>query len=160
MIGQEFTITSRKYDLSIRRSWKCRLIDQTDRLYVFLGEFDELVEHPKLGVIEKGTFSREYYWLDNWYNVFRFEDCDGNLRNFYCNITKPPMLRHGVLDYVDLDIDLIVWPNGQVEILDEDEFATNAKAFNYPPELRDQAFTSLSELRQLIEAREFPFASL
>ena len=36
--------------------------------------FDEEIEHELLGTISSGTISTEYYWLDRWYNVFRFSD--------------------------------------------------------------------------------------
>jgi hypothetical protein len=69
----------------------------------------------------------------------------------------PPKFENGVLDYVDLDIDVIVWPDGRVETLDEDDFESNAIRFGYPDEVRQNAFDSLSELRGAIAAREFPF---
>jgi hypothetical protein len=46
------------------------------------GEFAEDVEHSNLGQIKNGTVSHEYFWLDRWYNVFRFHEPDGTLRNF------------------------------------------------------------------------------
>ena len=38
--------------------------------------FDEEIEHDLLGTIPSGTISTEYYWLDRWYNVFRFSDSE------------------------------------------------------------------------------------
>jgi protein associated with RNAse G/E len=111
-------------------------------------------------VIEAGTVSREYFWLDRWYNVFRFERSNGDLRNFYCNINLPPKFSGTELDYIDLDIDLIVWPDGRVVTLDEDEFEQNAAKFGYPTEIREHTFNTLGELRALIARREFPFNSL
>ena len=65
---------------------------------MFLGVFDLEVEHPDLGIIRRGTVSYEYYWLDQWYNVFRFENPDGPLRNYYCNVNMPPVFANNVLD--------------------------------------------------------------
>src|SRR5215207_3881933 len=114
MQEQRVTVISRKYDLSIRRTWHCRLIEQNYPLIALLGEFEEAVEHSDLGSIEQGTLSREYFWLDRGFNVFRFQDAAGGLRNYYCNVTLPPKFDGGVLDYIDLDIDVVVWPDGRV----------------------------------------------
>ena len=160
MSGQEITVISRKYDLSIRRTWRCRLLEKKEPLLVLVGEFVESVEHSDLGLIEKGTSSYEYYWLDRMSNVFRFHLPDGRLRNYYCNINLPPIFDGTTLDYVDLDIDLIVWPDRRVLTLDEDDFAANADKFNYPTELRRNVSDTLSGLKAMVEAREFPFELL
>jgi protein associated with RNAse G/E len=151
--NQQFTINSLRFDLSIRRSWKCHLIAQNDPALVFVGKFEATVEHSDLGRIEKGTVSYEYYWLDRWYNIFSFFNPDQTFRNFYCNINMPPTLGNGVLDYVDLDIDLLVWPDYRTQVLDMDEF----ESFGYPDAIREKAFESLAELQKMISTREFPF---
>src|SRR5688572_29897422 len=103
MRNELITVNSQKYDLIVRKSWTCRLIERAGSLLVLIGEFDSDVSHAGLGSIARGTISEEFYWLDRWYNVFRFSEPDGSLRNFYCNITMPPAFENDILDYVDLD---------------------------------------------------------
>lgn len=156
-INNIVVINSRKFDGIIHRSWNARLIEQRSSLLLFVGEFEKEVSHPFLGVIRCGTVSYEFYWLDRWYNVFRFHEPDGSLRNFYCNVNMPPEFQNDVLDYVDLDIDVLVWKDFSHQILDVEEFEENAKNFSYTENLRKQVRTSLSELSYLIENRIFPF---
>lgn len=150
-------INSRKFDGSIRRSWNCALQEANRELLVFVGEFESEVRHPQLGVIRPGTISYEYYWMDRWYNVFRFHEPDGEFRNFYCNLNMPPAFENGVLDYVDLDIDVLVWPDHRIEILDVDDYERNAATYGYPDEIRTKVKESLDEVLKLIEKRDFPF---
>ncbi len=150
-------INSRKFNGKIHRSWNARLIEQRSSLLILVGEFEEEVSHSFLGVIGRGTLSYEFYWLDRWYNVFRFHEPDGSLRNFYCNVNMPPQFENGTLDYIDLDIDILVWKDFSHQILDVEEFEENAKCFSYSEELREQVWASLSELSSLIENRTFPF---
>jgi uncharacterized protein len=157
---QYITVVSRKYDLSIQRRWECQRIERGKHVLVLRGEFEETVKHPHLGTIEIGTISTEYFWMDRWYSVFRFQRPSGELRNFYCNVNVPPKFDGAVLDYIDLDIDLIVWPNGRVVTLDEDEFALNAARYCYPTHVRTSALHALDQLKQLVENREFPFETL
>jgi protein associated with RNAse G/E len=158
MPGPEVTVNSRKYDLTIRRSWTARLLENHGSLLVLVGEFDRAVEHPDLGRIAAGTISYEYYWLDRWYNVFKFHEPGGSLRNWYCNVSMPPTFADGVLDYVDLDIDILIWPGKEPIILDEEEFIENANRFSYSRDLIKNAESALEELKNIIRNREFPFS--
>jgi protein associated with RNAse G/E len=156
--SKEFvTINSRKFDGTIHRCWKAKLIEQKDSLLTFIGEFEKEIKHPHLGVIRRGTLSCEFYWLDGWFNAFRFHEPDGSLRNFYCNLNMPPRFENNVLDYVDLDIDVLVWKDFSIEILDLDEFAENSKKFDYSAEIKNKTDESLKNLLILIENRDFPF---
>jgi uncharacterized protein len=154
---QTVTINSRKFDGRIHRSWKADLVEENDEYYLFAGKFEFEVNHPKLGVIRRNTVSYEYYWKNRWYNVFRFHEPEGELRNFYCNVNQPPLLQDGVLDYIDLEIDVLVWKDFTLEILDLDEFEENALIFNFSDEIKTRTRESLNELLWMIEARDFPF---
>lgn len=157
MLEKSITINSRKFDGAVNRSWKCDLAERNGSLLVFIGIFDLEVKHADLGIIRRGTVSYEYYWLDRWYNVFRFHEPDGEFRNYYCNINIPPRFQDGILDYVDLDIDVLVWPDGSFKILDRDEFEVNSIKFQYPAELREASERALNEVLHLIETSQFPF---
>ena len=156
-MGETYTIYSLWTDGRIKRSWQCELLKRNGPQLEFLGVFDLDVSHAHLGQISKGTFSFEFYWLDKCYNVFRFHEPDGTFRNFYCNINMPPVLGDGVLEYIDLDIDIVVDPAGNVSILDEDEFEENSRAYNYEKELIVSARDAVDSLLGMIERRDFPF---
>jgi protein associated with RNAse G/E len=120
-------------------------------------KFDRTVEHELLGTIARGTLSVEYYWLDRWYNVFRFLAPGGVLRNFYCNVNKPPSFDGQILSYIDLDIDVVVEPDFSFSVLDLDEFERNVLRYDYPLEIQISARSAVDELIGLIQARAFPF---
>jgi protein associated with RNAse G/E len=140
------TINSRKYDGSIRRSWSAELTRIDGALIELLGEFEFSVDHTDLGHIEKGTISVESYWLDRWYNVFCFKKPDGSDRNHYINLALPPTFDGDTLDYVDLDIDVIIWPRGEVEVLDIEDFRSNSALYGYPADLIIRVEKTLDEI--------------
>lgn len=150
-------INSRKYDGTIHKSWNAKLIEQNKSLLTFVGVFEKEIKHSHLGVIGRGTISLEFYWLGGWFNVFRFHEPDRSLRNFYCNLNMPPKFENNVLDYVDLDIDVLVWKDFSIEILDLDEFEENSRRFGYPAEVKSEVANNLEKLLELIENRGFPF---
>lgn len=151
-------INSRKFNGEIHRSWKANLIENRESLLIFVGEFEQEVRHSQLGIIRRGTISYEYYWLDCWYNIFKFHEPEGELRNFYCNVNMPPKFKNNVLDYVDLEIDVLVSKDFSVEVLDRDEFEENSKFFGYSESLITKTFQTLDELLELIKVRAFPFS--
>lgn len=146
--GAMFTVNSRKYDGSIRRSWDCQLIACDGETFELIGKFDHHVDHPDLGLIQAGTISHERFYLNRWYNYFVFEQPAGTLRNYYINICMPPKIGHGVIDYVDLDIDIIVWPDGRVVTVDIEEFEANAANFAYPPDIRRNALATFEQIEK------------
>lgn len=146
-----------KYDGRVHRSWMAQLRERTGSLIVLDAEFAEEIRHPLLGTIAAGTRSAEYYWTDRWYNVFRFAEESGGLRNYYCNINMPAEFADDVLSFIDLDIDVLVAPDDSYKILDTEEFTVNAERFRYPEDVCRQAHRALDELIELIETGRFPF---
>ena len=136
-----------KYDGRERRRWAARIARQVGPLIVLDAVFDEEIQHDLLGTIASGTISKEYYWLNRWYNVFRFSD------RFYCNVTMPPSFDGALLTYVDLDIDVLVESDFSYKILDLEDFEN----YSYPTDLKTKAHEALDELISLVEARSFPF---
>ena len=156
----DFIINSRKYDGSIHKSWKANLIKTENSLLVFAGVFENEFEHQELGLIRRGTISYEYYWLNKYFNVFRLHEVDGVFRNFYCNINMPPKFENNVLDYVDLDIDILVEKDWTYKILDRKEFEQNSKLYQYPKEIILQTESVLEELQKMISQKTFPFSEI
>ncbi len=61
------------------------------------------------------------------------------------------------MDYVDLDIDILVWKDFSYQILDSEEFEENAKRFSYSDKMRKKVRATQDELISLIETKTFPF---
>lgn len=140
------TIRSLAFDGTVRREWTGEIISETSTRIDLVGVFERTIEHTDLGLIEAGTVSYEFYWPDRWYNIFRFESPGGELRNYYCNIAMPPVLTDTQLSYIDLDVDVLIWPGKKPIVLDRDEFEANSRTFGYPSEVVDKAEATLKTL--------------
>jgi protein associated with RNAse G/E len=89
----------------------------------------------------------EIYFCKAWYNIFEIHDRDDDhLKGWYCNITYPPEIGDGAVSYIDLALDLLVYPDGRQLVLDEDEFA----ALQIEPAVREQALKALIALQYLL----------
>lgn len=82
---------------------------------------DDLEFHD-ITLREKDRFIERYY--DNrWYNIFEIHDReDDHLKAWYCNVTTPAEFSPDKIAYIDLALDLLVYPDGRFLVLDEDEF--------------------------------------
>jgi protein associated with RNAse G/E len=86
----------------------------------------------------------EIFYTDRWYNIFEIHDrVDDHLKGWYCNVCEPASLADGEVSYVDLALDLLVYPDGRQLVLDEDEFAV----LDVDDAVRGQARAALAELQ-------------
>jgi protein associated with RNAse G/E len=150
-------VRSLKYDGSISRSWPAEIESVHDNLIVLRGVFEQAVQHEGLGDIAAGTVSHEYFWSDQWYNVFRLVRPDGQLHCHYCNIALPATWSERELSFVDLDIDIVVDLDNSVKVLDEDEFEANRIVFGYPADIIAGVREAVEEVKALVSRFEFPF---
>ncbi len=93
----------------------------------------------------------EIYYTTRWYNIFEIHDRENDaLKAWYCNVGYPAVIEAGVVSYKDLALDLLVYPDGRQVVLDEDEFAK----LELNPQVRQQALTAMSELRDQFKNRD------
>lgn len=110
---------------------------------------------------EPGDEFTEHYWRDRWYAVKEVRDGQGRLKGWYCDITRPAVVREGPSGPVelvveDLDLDLWVSADGsEVLRLDEDEFAASGLAESDPDAAR-QAVSALDELERIAKDGGLP----
>ena len=155
--GESILVRAYKYDGVLHRTWSAELVRQDGSLIVLDAKFPEEIVHDLLGTIASGTASLEYYWLDRWYNIFRFAQPDGKLRSFYCNVNVPASFDGQTLCYVDLDLDILVDPDFSYRVVDVEDFASNAERYGYSEEVQTKARHAVDELVNMIGSRTFPF---
>lgn len=156
-LGPEITVNARDLGGNLKKSWKCRKLNSEGSTLVLLGQFSDDIRHGELGLIHAGTLSYEYFFPNCWYNIFRFEHPFGGLRNWYCNITKPPLISKDSVEYVDLEIDVLIWPDRSFKILDVDEYEQSASEHQLSEADREQASFALTEVLALFRDGRFPF---
>ncbi|MHB8647084.1 MAG: DUF402 domain-containing protein [Thermomicrobiales bacterium] len=102
-------------------------------------------------IFQPGDRTAEFFWRDRWWNVIAgYDAASGDLRGYYCNVARTPRWQREpepVITYADLDLDLVVFPNGRVELHDEDEFADYAARYSYPARTVERARRTVDELR-------------
>lgn len=105
-------------------------------------------------VFRRGDTFVEWHYSDRWYNVFLVYDVDdGRLKGWYCNVTRPAIISEDMVRADDLALDAFVYPNRDILILDEDEFA----ALDLTPDERRAAWNAIESIKRAVAAHEAPF---
>jgi protein associated with RNAse G/E len=139
-------ITVRKLNTTGEETWRYtgRVLEQHATHIVLEAEFNrnDIPFHDIL--LRRGDRFIETFYADRWYNIFAIHDRDDDrLKGWYCNIGYPAEIRDGIVSYIDLALDLLVYPDGRQLVLDEDEFIVLALT----PEVQRQARLALQELQ-------------
>lgn len=106
-------------------------------------------------VLEPTDEWTEYFFPGRWYNIFEIRTEHGQLKGWYCNITRPPRISETEIAAEDLALDVWVTPERQATVLDEDEF----QALSLTSHERSAARSALRELLARVAQGEFPFGS-
>lgn len=153
-VGASMNVTIIKKNLDGVETWRYSgevLQRETNRV-LLQAQFNrpDVLFHGIL--LKQGDRFVETFYTDRWYNIFAIYDRDDyQLKGWYCNAAYPAMFEAAdkelVISYVDLALDLLVFPDGRQLVLDEDEFA----ALALPTETQKQAQRAFDELRQLFK---------
>ena len=75
----------------------------------------------------------------------------------YVNIGTPPVWGPDRVTTVDLDLDVVRFSDGRVEVVDRDEFDTHQQALGYPPDVVAAAEKATAEVFDLVLREVAPF---
>ncbi|RMF28191.1 MAG: DUF402 domain-containing protein [Chloroflexi bacterium] len=108
-------------------------------------------------VLEPDDQFTEYFFTDRWYNIFEIRAADGRLKGWYCNLSRPATITDGEVSAVDLYLDLFVYPDGKMLVLDEEELEASGLR-EADPEAWRAVQEALAELQAMVRAGHPPFS--
>lgn len=111
------------------------------------------------GSIEQGDPSHliHYVSLAEPLTVIFAYSLDGAFLDAKCDAALPGE-RHGeMLDFVDLDLDVVVLPGGAHYVRDQEVFAERAVSMGYSDEAKRAAHLGVLHALRMVRGRRFPF---
>ena len=105
-------------------SWEGALIAESPTCRLVSARFSgaDAVPVDKVTFV-KGDLMLERYYSDRWYNIFEIHNReDDRVKCWYVNLSYPALFSAESIIWQDLALDLVVYPNGEYRLLDEDEF--------------------------------------
>jgi hypothetical protein len=96
--------------------------------------------------LEKNDRFIERYFTDRWYNIYEiYYKENGELKGWYCNVAEPAVISNDGISFIDLALDVLVFPNGKIQLLDEEEFAR----LDLTPEQNSKSLEAVEELKDI-----------
>ena len=154
--GSVVVWTSKKYDGSPHRRAEARLLGSDEAGTWLLIPRGTLVDFA--GTRRRHPFSMLTLlasagpWHVSW--------LDGHDPTLYVDIAAHTTVTPDGVESVDLDLDVVRWTDGRVEVVDADEFAASAKTMNYPSDLVAEAPRIAHHVARMLSSYTPPFTSV
>ncbi len=107
-------------------------------------------------VFEPDDVFFEYFALEHPFNAFAIRTGAGQLKGWYCNVTRPSWVMDRTIYWHDLYVDVIAYPDGRTLVLDEDELADSSLESS-DPALHREILDARDRLLQMVSQRLYPF---
>jgi protein associated with RNAse G/E len=151
-------VVSKKYDGSLRDEYETYLYAETDEtITLFSLPGLRYWDHRKAASFEAQDGLIEIYFKHKWYNVWHICEQVSHRNLIYVNITMPATFHASVVEWIDLDIDYRVHPDGSVKRLDQAEFEKNVQLMRYPSDLIERAYIACQEVEAGLKSGVYPF---
>jgi hypothetical protein len=105
-------------------SWKGELLAESPTCRLVSAHFSgaDAVSVDQV-TFRKGDLMLESYYTNRWYNLFEVhEGLSDQVKCWYINLSYPALFSADSIIWQDIALDLVVYPNGEYRLLDEDEF--------------------------------------
>ena len=96
--------------------YECEVVSLTDDVAVV-----RFVTPYVIGPVPKGTVTLGFFWARRPYNLFRFLSPEDELLGHRMDVVTDVRLEEDRVEYLDLYVDVMVSPTGDLHVEDEDE---------------------------------------
>ncbi len=154
--GEFITVKSYKHDGSLHRTWRDSMILKTsDQAIIACNDHTLVTESDG-----RRWLTREpallYYHKHYWFNVVTMIRQKGI--SYYCNLASPYVLDAEALKYIDYDLDIKIFPDGEKRLLDVDEYELHRCQMHYSKEIDQILKANVEILVDWINNKKGPFS--
>jgi uncharacterized protein len=96
-----------------------------------------------------------FFIPNEWFNIVALIEETGI--RYYCNIASPPYLAGDVITYIDYDLDVIRFPDGTVQVVDQEEYELHKTIYHYSSLVEKKVKRGLDLLLERLSKRQSPF---
>ena len=154
LVGRWLGIQCYKHNGKLHRYWDRGLVLENTDDYLVVGT-------KRAKVIESNGrrwFTKEpaitIFSKKEWWNAICMLKKEGIC--FYCNIASPSVVEKDAIKYIDYDLDAKLFPNDDIRVLDEKEYAHHKQTYGYSDDLDTVLKYQTKEIIRKMKEREFP----
>lgn len=108
-------------------TFPCQAAEMAGDHAVLLYTLPNVSQVADLG-LPAGTLTIAYYWVGRPYNVYHWISPEGKTLAYYFNLSGLVTITHDTVEWEDLEVDILVTPDGRARVLDEDRLPESAAA--------------------------------
>jgi len=154
-VGTLVTVQSYKHDKTLHRIWQeAKVLSDTEECIIVANKRTKVIESNGRFWYTKEP-SVTFFYKNRWYNVIGILKTTGIA--YYCNLSSPILADEEALKYIDYDLDVKVLENGQIVLLDQNEYRRHRVQMDYPAEICRILEEESLHLQELIRAKAEPF---
>ena len=155
-IGDKLEIQCYKHNGKIHRYWDEAILLDIKKDYMVFGNDKTQVIEAEGNVWRTKEPAIMYFFKDEWYNIIVQLKKDGMY--CYCNIATPFIIEENTIKYIDYDLDLRIFPDGEYKILDRMEYNYHKRIMNYSEELDEVINAGLDRLIKKYKSKDIMFS--
>lgn len=153
--GEKVYIQSFKHNGSLHRTWdKVAIIKDDNKKYIGINKATQVTESNNRTWIAREP-ALYFLYKEHWFNIIAMSRENGIY--YYCNLASPSIFDGEAIKNIDYDLDIKFFPDGKVEILDEDEFEDHKKMMSYPSVIENKLREEINLLIELHKKGLTPF---
>ncbi|MGX7348176.1 DUF402 domain-containing protein [Aerococcus vaginalis] len=154
--GEFITVQSYKHDGTLHRTWKdCMVLKTSGDSVIACNDHTLVIEDNGRKWVTREP-ALLYFHKKYWFNIVTMIRSNGI--SYYSNLASPYVLDNEALKYIDYDLDIKIFPNGEKRLLDSDEYIEHSREMDYPEEIDLIIKSHLDELIRWIDEGLGPFS--
>ena len=155
IVGHWLTIKCFKHDGQPHRIWDRGLVlENTDDYIVVATKRAKVVEANG-----RRWFTKEpavtIFSKKEWWNTICMIKKNGIV--YYCNIASPSLIHNDSIEYIDYDLDVKLFQDNEIVLLDEKEYLHHKAAYHYSEDLDKVLDKQTRLVVTKMKERQFPF---
>ncbi len=156
LLGKCFSVHCYKHNGKIHRTWdEVIVLDETDDCLVCANNKVKITESDGRSHKTKET-AIIFFFKKRWFHITaQFKN---NGLYYKADIASPFLIDDGIIKYIDYDLDLKVFPDGEFRVLDRNEYKYHKKIMKYSENLDLILQNELNELINMKRAEVGPFS--
>ncbi|MCV3733738.1 DUF402 domain-containing protein [Mycoplasma enhydrae] len=145
-MGQITAIQAFKYDGTLYRQYEgCKIVANLDDFVVALLMKTKVQETDLNWVVS--TPMLFFFAKNKFYNA-SITLYPNNQNHIYVNLASPFYIDNGTIKYIDFDLDIKCYSDGDFNVIDWPDFKNSIEAYNYPLKLIYRIYTELDFLEE------------
>ncbi len=130
------------------------VVEEKDNYIVVTSTKTKVVEHDF-----RVWYTKEpavmIFFKDIWMNIIAMFKKGGI--TYYVNLASPFIKDNGYIKYIDYDLDLKLYPNNNIRLIDVKEYAYHRRKYNYGEDIDKILKYNINKVKEMMINRDFPF---